>query len=71
MYVLFHERSSLHPYFMKDHHYILQDQYLFLSVHLSHTEINLRVLSYGDQNVHFFDVTPYIIFTHLVFLHLY
>ena len=26
---------------------------------------------YGDQNVHFFDVTPYIIFTHPVFLHLY
>ena len=26
---------------------------------------------YGDQNVHFFDVTPYIIFTHPVFLRLY
>ena len=26
---------------------------------------------YGDQTVHFFDVTPYIIFTHPVFLHLY
>ena len=26
---------------------------------------------YGDQNVYFFDVTPNIIFTHAVFLHLY
>ena len=26
---------------------------------------------YGDQNVHFFGVTPYIIFTHPVFLCLY
>ena len=26
---------------------------------------------YGDQNVHFFDVTPYTIFTHPVFLRLY
>ena len=42
--------------------YILQDQYLFLSVHLS--QKNPR----DDQNVHFFDVTPYIIFTHTVFL---
>ena len=26
---------------------------------------NSQGTKYGDQNVHFFDVTPYIIFTHL------
>ena len=54
---------------MKGHHYILQDQYLFLSVRLSQKKS--QGTKYDDQNVHFFDITPYIIFKHPVFLHLY
>ena len=56
-------------HFMKGHHYILQDQYLFLSTQIFHKKS--KGTKYDDQNVHLFYVTPYIIFTHPVFLPLY
>ena len=61
-----------HAFMLQSHHYILQDQYLFLSVHLSQKKKkNPQGTKYCDQHVHFFDVTPYIISTHPVFLCLY
>ena len=57
--MLFYERSSLHP-----------SRSVIVFIWSSFTKKS-QGTKYGDQNVHFFDVTPYIIFTHPVFLHLY
>ena len=55
----FVERSSLHP-----------SRSVIVFIWSSFTKKS-QGTKYGDQNVHFFDVTPYIIFTHPVFLRLY
>ena len=48
---------------MKDRKYILEVHYLFLSVQL--LQKKSQGAKYGDQNIHFFEVTPYIILTTL------
>ena len=57
--ILFYERSSLHP-----------SRSVIVFIWSSFFKKS-QSTKYGDQNVHFFDVTPYIIFTHPVFLCLY
>ena len=57
--ILFYERSSLHP-----------SRSVIVFIWSSFTKKS-QGTKYGDQNVHFFDVTPYINFTHPVFLRLY
>ena len=57
--ILFYERSSLHP-----------SRSVIVFMWSSFTKKS-QGTKYGDQNVHFFDVTPYIIFTHPVFLRSY
>ena len=58
--ILFYERSSLHP-----------SRSVIVFIWSSFTKQS-QGTKYGDQNVHFFDVTPYIIFTqNPVFLSLY
>ena len=58
-HILFYERSSLHP-----------SGSVIVFIWSSFTKKS-QATKYGDQNVHFFDVTPYIIFKHPVFLRLY
>ena len=58
-------------HFMKGHHYILQAPRSVIVFIWSSFTKKSQGTKYGDQNVHFFDVTPYMIFTHPVFLCLY
>ena len=56
-------------HFMKGHHYILQDQYLFLSVHLSQKISGYLI--WWPKCTFLWCYTLYITFTHPVFLFLY
>ena len=54
-------------FFMKGHNNILQVYYLFLYIYSTFTKKS-QGAKYGDKNLHVFEVTPYIIFTHPVSL---
>ena len=53
LYVLIQTKQGHQIYcLMKGHYYILQDQYLFLPVHL--LQKKCQGTKYGNQNLHFF-----------------
>ena len=58
--ILFYERSSLHL-----------SRSVIVFIWSSLTKKKSQGTKYGNQNVHFVDVTPYIIFTHPIFLRLF